>query len=189
MNIKRLLSMSVPVVLFLVLGLSWSPATANAGILQWLGMDGEDIAPLAESVNYASNLTLDFDLTDTKDDTATILDNAVVQNHSHVTPKTNRPAKARTYVVEASGYSSTHDQTDDTPFITASGTYVRDGVIAANFLPIGTVVKIPDLFGNKMFIVEDRMNKRYWMNIDVWFASREAALQFGRKHVKIEIVS
>ncbi len=187
MNIKRQLRKSVPVALLLVLGLSWSPATANAGILQWLGMDREDIAPLAESVNYASNLKLD--LTDTDNDTATILDNAVAQNHSHVTPKTNRPAKARTYVVEASGYSSTHDQTDDTPFITASGTYVRDGVIAANFLPIGTVVKIPDLFGNKMFIVEDRMNKRYWMNIDVWFASREAAIQFGRKHVKIEIVS
>ena len=174
-------------VLFLVLGLSWSPATANAGILQWLGMDSKDISPLAESVNYASDLA--SALTDTDNGTATILDNAVAQSQSHVTPKTKRPAKTKTYVVEASGYSSTPDQTDDSPFVTASGTYVRDGVIAANFLPIGTVVKIPDLFGNKMFIVEDRMNKRYWMNIDVWFASREAALRFGRKHVKIEVVS
>ena len=187
MNIKRLLRKFLPVVPFLVLGLSWSPVAANAGVLQWLGMDGEDIAPLTESVNYVSGLALA--LTDTEGDTATILNNAVAQNHSHVTPKTNRPVKAKTYVVEASGYSSTHDQTDDTPFVTASGTYVRDGVIAANFLPIGTMVKIPDLFGNKMFIVEDRMNKRYWMNIDVWFTSREAALQFGRKHVKIEVVS
>jgi len=55
-----------------------------------------------------------------------------------------------TYVmrVTATAYNSVPEQTDDTPFITASGSHVRMGVIAANFLPMGTLVKIPDYFGD-----------------------------------------
>jgi 3D (Asp-Asp-Asp) domain-containing protein len=94
-----------------------------------------------------------------------------------------------TYVVEASGYSSTVDQTDDSPFITAKGTRVRPGIIAANFLPFGTVIRIPEIYGNRTFVVEDRMNTRYQNHIDIWFSERSTALQFGRKKVVIEIVS
>lgn len=87
-------------------------------------------------------------------------------------------------------YSSTKDQTDDTPFITALGTHVRDGVIAANFLPFGTVLKIPELYGDKAFVVEDRMNSRYGHGrIDIWFPERSIAKEFGVKRVKIEIIS
>jgi len=102
-------------------------------------------------------------------------------------PKTYRPKK--TYIVATTGYSSTPEQTDRTPFITAAGTHVRDGVIAANFLPFGTIVKIPELFGDKTFIVEDRMNSRYWFNVDIWFSEKDLAEEFGIKVVKIEIVS
>lgn len=112
---------------------------------------------------------------------------ASVTNPVAAKPKPKKPA--RTVTISASGYSSTPDQTDDTPFITAKGTYVRDGVVATNFLPFGTIIKIPEIFGNKLFIVEDRMNKRYWYNVDVWFPSRELAKEFGRKTLKIEIVS
>jgi 3D (Asp-Asp-Asp) domain-containing protein len=98
------------------------------------------------------------------------------------------PAK-KVFIVTATAYSSTPDQTDDTPFITASNTIVRDGVVAANFLPIGTEIRIPELFGNKIFVVEDRMHKRYWYRIDIWFPEKEMALQFGIKKVLIEIVS
>lgn len=94
--------------------------------------------------------------------------------------KSNAPAR-KTHVVSATAYSSTPDQTDDTPFITAMGTHVRDGIIATNMLPFGTRVRIPSVFGNKVFIVEDRMNKRYWDRIDVWFPDRESAIQFGLK--------
>ncbi|MEK7579697.1 MAG: hypothetical protein AAB469_00690 [Patescibacteria group bacterium] len=103
------------------------------------------------------------------------------------TPKTYMPK--RFYTVAATAYSSTPDQTDHTPFITAAGTHVREGVIAANFLPLGTIIKMPDLFGDKTFIVEDRMNSRYWLNIDIWFPERELAKEFGIKVVRIEIVS
>lgn len=94
----------------------------------------------------------------------------------------------KTYTVRATGYSSTPDQTDDTPFTTASGTHVRDGVMAANFLPFGTKVRIPDVYGDKIFVIEDRMNKRYWLNIDIWFPERSHALTFGSKRVIIEVV-
>ena len=98
------------------------------------------------------------------------------------------PATKKAYVVAATGYSSTPDQTDDSPFITAWGTHVRDGVVAANFLPFGTAIKIPDIYGDKVFIVEDRMNKRYTERVDVWFPDRQSALQFGLKKIRIEVI-
>jgi 3D (Asp-Asp-Asp) domain-containing protein len=120
-------------------------------------------------------------------DFALVQNDSVLATRSPITPKTYKPKMV--YVVAATGYSSTPEQTDDTPFITASGTHVRDGVIAANFLPIGTIIKIPELFGDKTFIVEDRMNSRYWLNIDIWFSEKYLAKEFGLKVVKIEIIS
>lgn len=104
------------------------------------------------------------------------------------TPRTYK-SSGKVYFVSVTGYSSTPDQTDHTPFITASGIHVRDGVAAANFLPFGTVFRIPEIFGDKTFVVEDRMHSRYWMNIDLWFPERGLAKEFGRKVVRIEIVS
>lgn len=98
------------------------------------------------------------------------------------------PAK-QTFIVTATAYSSTPDQTDDTPFVTARNTRVRDGIIAANFLPFGTEVRIPDIYGDKVFVVEDRMNKRYWHRVDIWFPERQMAKEFGVKKILIEIVS
>ena len=94
----------------------------------------------------------------------------------------------KTYEVRATGYSSTPDQTDSSPFITASGTRVRDGIIATNMLPFGTKIRIPEVYGDKIFIVEDRMNRRYWMNVDIWFPTRNSALTFGSQKVTIEVV-
>lgn len=76
-------------------------------------------------------------------------------------------------------YSSTPDQTDDTPFTTASNTMVRDGVIASNFLAFGTKVQIPEIFGDKVFTVEDRMARKHPDKIDIWFLERHSATKFG----------
>jgi len=83
-------------------------------------------------------------------------------------------------------YSSTPDQTDSSPFITAAGTHVHDGIVAANFLPFGTKVRIPSLFGNKIFTVEDRMKSN--VKMDIWFSSRQEAMNFGARVLEIEIV-
>lgn len=86
------------------------------------------------------------------------------------------------------GYSSTVDQTNSEPFITASGAWVRDGIVAANFLPFGTKIRIPEYFGDKVFIVKDRMNRRYTNRVDVWFYTRQEAINFGLKNTYIEII-
>lgn len=90
-------------------------------------------------------------------------------------------------MIMVTAYSSTPDQTDSTPFITASGTFVRDGILAANFLPFETRVRFPKAFGEKVFIVEDRMKKNDV--VDIWFPTREEARAFGVQHLKMEILS
>jgi 3D (Asp-Asp-Asp) domain-containing protein len=89
------------------------------------------------------------------------------------------------------GYSSSYDETDENPWITASGEFVKDGIVAANFLSFGTKIKIPSIFGDKVFIVKDRMHHRYNNKnfIDIWFPTKEEAFNFGKIcGVKIEIV-
>lgn len=89
--------------------------------------------------------------------------------------------------VVITAYASTPEETDDTPFETASGTETREGVIAANFLPFGTKVRIPELFGNAVFVVEDRMAARFSDRIDVWFPTATEAERFGLRHTEVEI--
>jgi len=90
--------------------------------------------------------------------------------------------------VTVTAYSSTPDQTDNTPFITANGTYVYDGLIACNFLPFHTKVKFPEIYGDKIFTVEDRMASWNSHKMDIWMPTRQAALQFGVKRLAYEIV-
>lgn len=91
--------------------------------------------------------------------------------------------------VTLTAYSSTPDQTDDTPFTTASNTQVRDGIVAANFLPFGTKIMIPELFGDKVFVVEDRMHRRFSDRVDVWFEHRETAVKFGIQEAEILVIA
>lgn len=93
----------------------------------------------------------------------------------------------KTIKVAVTAYSSTPDQTDSTPFITANGTHVKDGIVAANFLPFGAKIKLPEVYGDKVFTVEDRMNKRYYYRLDIWMPTREAAKQFGVQYLEVEI--
>ena len=69
-------------------------------------------------------------------------------------------------------YNSEKEQCDDSPCITANGFNVCEhgieDTIATNALKFGTKVRIPELFGDRIFIVRDRMNKRYDDSIDVW---------------------
>jgi len=102
-------------------------------------------------------------------------------------PKTEYITGRRTIRVVVTAYSSTPDQTDDTPFITASGSTVHPGTLAANFLRFGTKVRFPDYDKNKIFIVEDRMNQRYSQRADIWMETRDEAKQFGIKTLKMEI--
>ncbi|MBU6141846.1 3D domain-containing protein [Patescibacteria group bacterium] len=90
--------------------------------------------------------------------------------------------------VVMTAYSSTPDQTDSTPFIAANGQHVYDGMVAANFLPFGTKIKIPALFGDKVFTVGDRMNQKFNSRVDVWMPTRTQAVRFGVRITQIVIL-
>ncbi len=94
----------------------------------------------------------------------------------------------KTMQVTVTAYSSTDGETDGTPYLTAIGTAVRDGIVAANFLPIGTVVRFPDKFGEKLFIVEDRMNEKFGLQVDIWMSNQAEAKKFGIQYLKMEIL-
>ncbi|MEK7659878.1 MAG: hypothetical protein AAB343_01610 [Patescibacteria group bacterium] len=92
------------------------------------------------------------------------------------------------YQVWVTAYSSTVDQTDSTPLVTASNTNVRDGVLAANFLPFGTRVQIPNLYGDKVFVVEDRMHRRFRDHVDIWMPETSEAMKFGKVPATIVVL-
>jgi len=101
----------------------------------------------------------------------------------------NEPRKTMKIAVTA--YNSLPGQTDSTPCITANGfnlcKHDTEDQIAANFLPFGTKVKFPEIYGDRVFTVSDRMNKRYWYHTDIWMKSYSDASKFGLKYTTIEI--
>ena len=121
---------------------------------------------------------------------ATIADIASTTNASYVAKSTNEAQKVvKTIKAVVTAYSSTPDQTDDTPFTTASGKSVRDGIVANNLLQFGTKVMIPSLYGDKIFVVEDRMNRRMGEHrFDIWMPERPLALNFGVKTIEIQVL-
>ncbi|MFH1462375.1 MAG: hypothetical protein ABIG08_01615 [bacterium] len=104
-------------------------------------------------------------------------------------PSQPEPKVAKKINVIITAYSSTPCQTDDSPFITASGSWVKDGIIANNLFPFGTKVRIPEIYGEKIFVIEDRMNARKGSyHFDIWFPSYLEAKNFGAKTTYIEIL-
>lgn len=99
------------------------------------------------------------------------------------------PDVLETMNVMLTAYSSSVEETDDTPFITASGKTVRDGIVANNLLKFGDKIRIPELFGDKIFEVQDRMNQRKSSyHFDIWMPSKEQAIHFGAQTARIEII-
>ena len=103
-------------------------------------------------------------------------------------PEISARAADRTMYIMVSAYNSLPEQTDSTPFITASNTRTRDGIVATNSLPFGSIVRFPDVYGDKEFVVEDRMNKRYYYQMDIWMEHRVDAVNFGSQFLKMEIL-
>lgn len=100
------------------------------------------------------------------------------------------PKVVRKVNVIVTAYSSTIFETDDDPFITAANTVVRDGIIANNLLPFGTKVRLPEIYGDKIFVVEDRMNRRKGdYHFDIWFPSHYEAKSFGAQNTYLEVLA
>ena len=101
--------------------------------------------------------------------------------------KNNDPEPIKITVI-ATAYSPRVQETDSTPYITASGKHVSEKFIAANFLPFGTKVRI----GKDEYFVYDRMNKRFTnkpeKHIDIFKHSTDEALRWGRRTIEMEIL-
>ncbi len=85
--------------------------------------------------------------------------------------------------IAATAYNSEVEQTDSTPWITASGTKTRVGVLAVS----------PDLlrllpFGTTVYVVEDVMNSGWTRRVDVWFPGHKDAVKFGLRTGRLLVV-
>jgi len=92
-----------------------------------------------------------------------------------------------TTYITATAYTSRAAETDDSPFIAAWGDHVFWGMIASNAYPRGTKIQIPEYYGDKMFIVSDRMNQRYYHHIDIWMPDLDDARNWGSRYVEIKV--
>jgi len=100
--------------------------------------------------------------------------------------------------MDMTAYNSLPAQTNGDPCVTANGDnvcmlyeqYGYQNTVASNAFPFGTLLRFPDLYGDKVFRVNDRMARRYRNRVDFWMASYPEARQFGVKRgVKVEVVA
>jgi hypothetical protein len=99
------------------------------------------------------------------------------------------PQVVKTYTARTTYYASEKAQTDGDPFTTASGTRVHWGTVAANCLPFGTKIRMPDVYGDMIFIVEDRHAKRFGCGLmDVWTDYSPGQNPKTVNNVKVEVL-
>jgi 3D (Asp-Asp-Asp) domain-containing protein len=166
--------------------------TANAGFWGWVadrivGTEASATEPMSEH-QLADYLIAEGRTTAAPTDEHATIAGSALLSYSSVAYKPAAGTYRQTMTLQVSAYNSEVAQTDDSPFITAMGTHVRDGIVATNILPFGTLVKMPDLFGDKVFVVEDRMNSRYQNHMDIWMEDKQDALKFGRRTVAVVAV-
>jgi 3D (Asp-Asp-Asp) domain-containing protein len=106
-------------------------------------------------------------------------------------PEADEADPRDTYTIPITAYTSESWQTDETPCLTASGFDVcahgQENIVATNFLPLGTKVRIPELYGDRVFTVEDLMNERYYYKMDIWMRELAQAKSFGVQYATVEV--
>jgi 3D (Asp-Asp-Asp) domain-containing protein len=153
----------------------------------------ETVAAQDNEISLGSvNKSLEMD-----QDAQNIANSTVITENKTITPITasSTPVEVKvksTSVHVITAYNSDAAQTDDSPCITANGFNVcehgQEDTIAANFLKFGTKVKIPDLYGDRVFVVRDRMNVKHPSRVDIWMKDRPSAIKFGVKTAKIQVL-
>lgn len=100
-------------------------------------------------------------------------------------------SQGRVINMTVTAYNSEISQCDNNPCITANGFNVCkhgiEDVIATNILPFGTKVMFPELYGDKVFTVQDRMNPKYTYRADIWMVNHADAIKFGA-HYNVKMV-
>lgn len=105
----------------------------------------------------------------------------------------------KTITMAASAYDLSYESTGKRPGdkyygITASGTKARPGVVAVDprVIPLGTKLYIESLDGSSDYgyaVAEDTGGAIKGNRIDLFYSSRSAALNFGRRNVKVHILN
>jgi len=173
---------------FFQFALFFAPALADEAVQQANAQGNEDELIISND-SMVKDATMDLEAAKVSNAIATTTPSAspIVATSS---VKTIKVVRESTHTMTA--YNSEAGQTDDSPCITANGFNVcKHGIedtIAANFLPMGTKVKIPELYGDRVFVVRDRMNKKHPNRVDVWMKNRSDALKFGVKVAKIQVI-
>ena len=193
--IKKLIISVVLLTMFIL-----TSNSANAGLLDWTDKDGDNVHPLIDTgSDWSVSKLAKFDLMqkDTPEDVPEPIAIPVQIQKAKVIKTLAKTPTVATYIVVATAYSSTPDQTDSTPCIAASGYNVcnkTENIIAVSrdlvrLLGYGTQVRFPELYGQKVFSIEDTMNMRFKERIDFHLDSREEAKNFGIKRgIKMEVI-
>lgn len=175
--------------------LFYTPALADEAISQKAQFDGQEVlmndsvAKEAIMNQEAAKLAKPPIVASTSETATSTPDTAADLNVASSTPAV-KVIKTSTHVITA--YNSEVAQTDDDPCTTANGFNVCvhgvEDTIAANFLKFGTRVQIPELFGDRIFVVRDRMNKKHTARIDIWMKEKHDAINFGVKVATIRVI-
>jgi len=92
--------------------------------------------------------------------------------------------------ITATAYSSSRDETDDTPDITTTGEKCFWGGCAVSrpleqLAPMGSIIIVDGI----EYRVNDRTNKRWNdLRMDVWFPSKEEAKKYGSQKKRAVII-
>lgn len=84
--------------------------------------------------------------------------------------------KCQQYKAKIFAYTSSREETDSTPTITANGEVAGPGSLACpRRYHFGTKV----LIGNSLYTCNDRMNIRYKNEFDIWVATKKEVFNWG----------
>ena len=94
---------------------------------------------------------------------------------------------SKSFVANVTAYSSSPDETDSTPFHTATGEEVFDGMVACSrdysfgtyFLIAGRVYYCGDRFNLRL----EKLKYNEAPHLDIWMDSKEKAITFGRGYL------
>lgn len=161
-------------------------AVSTTGVVTSVSQSNSQFSPL----NSAKAQEINPEVTLTLINKGSIINDSVAEKSIVSDPVT---ASSDTVEIKtwATAYTSDPSETKDYDIgITALGTKTREGVVAANFLPFGTKFKIPSVYGDRIFTVEDRMNSRYNNQriVDIWMPKKADALNFGKKVLTLELL-
>jgi len=149
------------------------------------------LLPHAEVLAQAGETELTINQTQTET-TATAIEESTAETKATINLPANDIKVRKTVTVTVTAYNAVPEQTDSTPCTTADGTNIctdeMPHVVAANWLPFGTKVRIPAYFGDTVFEVHDRMNQRYSDRLDVLLPTINEAKTFGVRQLEIEIL-